>query len=76
MIELTLATTAGGRKKIAVDVDKTPYDVLTENDIDFSVATVHLDGGTLSREELRTSFEDLGITDKAMLIVAVNTKNA
>lgn len=75
MIQVTVGTTTS-RIKIVVEETKTPKDVLHEAEVDYSVATVHLDGAVLSAQDMNTSLGELGVDDSCMLIAVVKQENA
>ena len=75
MIQVTVGTTTS-RTKVVVEETKTPKDVLQEAEVDYSVATVHLDGAVLSTPEMNTSLDELGVDDSCMLIAVVKQENA
>ena len=64
------------RNNVVVDDAMSPKQALANEDIDFSGATVHLDGSALAPKEMNTSFKDLGTTDDSYLICVIKTSNA
>jgi len=75
MISLTIGTNTK-RKKITVPPTMTLREALEQEEINYSVGTLHLDGAALVPGDLDKSFEDLGITDKTYLISVVKADNA
>lgn len=75
MIQVTVGTTTS-RTKILVENSATPKEVLQEAEVDYSVATVHLDGAALTATDMHTSLAELGITETCMLIAVVKQENA
>lgn len=67
--------TTTDRTTVIVDNAKTPKDVLSEADVDFSEAMVHLDGAALGPKDMNTSLADLGITAEGIIAVVVKTVN-
>lgn len=49
---------------------------LDENDIEYTTATVHLDGVAVSVTDMHKSFEELGIKDKCTVAVVQKLTNA
>ena len=64
------------RQKVPCELTSTPRQALEDNEIDYTVGTIHLDGCTLSRSDLDVPFADLGITTKASLIVVTKADAA
>lgn len=64
------------RRNVVVASNLTPKEVLSDNEIDFSTATVHLDGATLSSTQMNQTLEELGATDDSFLIAVVKMNNA
>lgn len=75
MISIKVGTNTQ-RTTVLVSEDTTPKQVFKDTGVDYSRATVHLDGGTLSTEQMNKSFKDLGCVDDAMLIAVIKTDNA
>ena len=75
MFQLTIGTTTS-RTKVIVSEDTTPKQAMEDNDIDYSVATVHLDGAVVSTADMNKSFAELGVGESAMLIAVVKQDNA
>lgn len=64
------------RTTIMVDDSLTPKKALEQEGIDYSTATVSLDGCPLNAKEMNSTFEKLGITEEAHLIATIKTDNA
>lgn len=75
MIQVTVGTNTQ-RNKITVDPDTTLRQVLEEQEVNYAVANVHLDGSALKPGDLDKSFADLGITDSCYLIAVIKADNA
>lgn len=75
MLQITVGTNTN-RRKVSVDPNSKVIDVLNEQNINYSVATVHLDGAPLTATELHSTFADLGIDDNAYLIAVTKCENA
>ena len=71
MIKVTLATTAL-KKDVIVSGDKTPSEVLAENNVATTGATISLNMAPLADYQLNETFETLGCTaDKSAMLSAV-----
>lgn len=75
MIQLKIGTNTK-RNTIVVDANITPKQALENADIDYSMATVHLDGAALTANEMNMTFAEHGITETATLICVVKATNA
>jgi hypothetical protein len=75
MIQVTLGTNTN-RKKVNVDPNTTLRTVLEDNEVNYSTATVHMDGASLQPGDLDKSFADFGITESTYLIAVVKADNA
>lgn len=75
MIQVRIGNTTETRSVI-VSRDKSLREAFDENGIDYSVATVYLDGCTIQPGDLDKSFDGLGLGDSCTLMAIVNTKNA
>lgn len=75
MIKVTIGTNTK-RTNVIVPSNTTLRQVLEENDIDYSTGALHLDGASLKPGDLDSSFEELGITEKAYLINVVKADSA
>lgn len=75
MIQVTIGTNTQ-RKKITVSPAETLREVLEENEINYEVGTMHLDGAALGPGDLDKTFNDFGITEKCYLLSVVKAENA
>ena len=75
MLQITIGTNTN-RRKVSVDPDAIVKNVLDEHGINYTSATVHLDGAPLNATELNSSFNDLGIDTSCYLIAVVKAENA
>ena len=64
------------RNTIVASSSDTPKKLLAANDVDFAMATIHLDGAALSAAEMNQTFEALGIQESCILACAMKTSNA
>ena len=76
-INLTLATTAA-RTQMLVDGDKTPSEVLSENNVATTGATISMNMRVLPVSDLTETFESLGCNDgdSVMLSAVVKADSA
>lgn len=75
MIQVTIGTNLD-RRKVIVEDSATPKQVMIDNDVDYSVATVHLDGAIIDTAEMNKPLSSFGITETCMLIAVVKDENA
>ena len=75
MFRLTIAS-ADSRNTDIVDDNITPKQALENAGINYTRATVILDGCTMTPEKMNKSFRDLGIAGDATLAVCVKLDNA
>lgn len=75
MIKVRLAT-ASGRQQVIVEPEKTPLQILQDNEVIIDGASINLDGIPLTREEFNTPIGQLTSTDSTTLSVVVKTGNA
>lgn len=75
MIQVKVGTNTQ-RTTVVVSEDTTPKQIFSQQGIDYSRATIHLDGATISTAQMNTSFKDLGCVEEAMLIAVIKTDNA
>lgn len=75
MINLRL-NTPDGRTSLVVDGNKTPKEILEENQIVTTGADISIDGIPVSVRDINTSFTALGCGDTVVLSVVVKTGNA
>lgn len=75
MVQLKIGTNTK-RQTVVVPDTITPKQALENAGIDYSMATVHLDGAPLSTVEMNTSLAEQGITETGTLICVVKATNA
>ena len=75
MIRLTIAST-DNRNTDIIDEALTPKQALANANINYTRATVILDGCTMTPEKMNKSFRDLGVQGDATLAVCVKLDNA
>lgn len=75
MIQIRI-TTNTIRKTIATDENNTIRQVLDNNNINYEVTPVYLDGAPLSIGDHDKTFAELGIKEKCMLTAIIKTENA
>jgi hypothetical protein len=75
MLQVTIGTNTQ-RTRVLVSPDTTVRTVLEDNNVDYSVANVHLDGASLNPGDMDRSFADLGIIESCYLIAVVKADNA
>ena len=75
MVKVTIGTNTT-RRKVIVPKTKVLRDLLDENEVNYSVATLHLDGASLGVGDIDKTFSELGIGDACYLIAVVKTENA
>ena len=75
MISIKVGTNTS-RKTVVVDDATIVRDVFTAEKIDYSTATVYLDGAPLGAGDMGKSLKDVGATADAMLIAVVKANNA
>ena len=68
MIKVIIGTNTN-RQEILVDPHTTIRRVLEENNIDYGVGNVHLDGLSIPSQDLDKTFLEKGIKEKCMLII-------
>ena len=73
MVNVVIGTNTN-RKRINVDPNKTVKSVLEENNIDYAVGNIHLDGLTVAGEGLNKTFAEHGITESCILISVVKAE--
>jgi hypothetical protein len=71
-----LVGTSTQKKNVIVEEGDTLKEVLDNNEVDYSVAQVYLDGATLQPGDLDKTFKDFSITESCMLIAVVKQSNA
>lgn len=75
IIKLRIGTNTK-RTNVNVPDDFTPKKALEQEGVDYSTATVSLDGCPLSPKDMNSTFAALGITESAHLIATIKTDNA
>lgn len=75
MIQLRLST-PDGRQNLTIDENKTPKDIIMENQIITEGADISIDGVPINVRDMNTSFKDLGCVDSVVLSVVVKSGNA
>lgn len=75
MINVTIGTNTS-RKKVLVDPNTTLRDVLTENEVNTGVGTIHIDGVPVTASDLGKTLEEIGVTDNAYIISVAKADNA
>lgn len=75
MVQVTVGTNTK-RNKITIDPSVKLRTVLNEQEVNYAVAQLHLDGATLQPGDLDKSFSDFGITESCYLIAVVKADNA
>ena len=63
-------------KTVIVPSSKTPRQVFEENGINYAMGQNHLDGSTMSREDLDKTFDQLGVREGCILYNVVKSDNA
>ena len=75
MIQVKIVT-ATNRSTITCSADKTIRQVLDENNVNYGIAPVYMDGVALELGQMDKTFSEIGITEKCMLTAVVKTQNA
>lgn len=75
MIQVTVGTTTSRSKK-TYPADKTVRFILEDNDIDYGVSTIMLDGANIKVDDMDKTLSALGKTEKCMLIAVVKAESA
>ena len=75
MTKVTLST-VDSRNSLIVEDSKTVKEILQENGVNFSTASVMIDGMTLTPDRLRQSLADLGATGECTIATVVKMDNA
>ena len=75
MLEITLGTNTS-RTKVIVPKSTVLRDLLEENDVNYSVGTIHIDGCPITTGDMDRTLGDLGITEKAFIIAIIKSDNA
>lgn len=75
MIKVTIGNNTG-RTTVIVNPDTTLRQCLEDNEIDYSVGTMNLDGSSLRPGDLDKTFAEYGIEEKCYLMNVVKADNA
>ena len=75
MIKVIVGTTTSRNTK-NYTASTTIRNILEDNEIDYSVAQVMLDGSSLKAGDMDKTLSDMNITEKCMLIAVVKASNA
>lgn len=75
MINLTIGTNTS-RKRVIVDPDTTLAEVLSNNDVNTSVGSIHIDGVPVSRNDYDKTLTELDVKDNAYIISVAKADNA
>lgn len=75
MIRLTIAST-DSRSTDIIDEALTPKQALENANINYTRATVILDGCAMTPEKMNKSFRELGVQEEATLAICVKLDNA
>lgn len=75
MIKVTIGTTTKRDTKMYAP-SKTLRNILEDNNIEYGIAQVTLDGVGIGLGDIDKSLSTLGITEKCMLIAVVKASNA
>ena len=73
---LNIKLSAGTRRTIVVNEEQTVADVLTQEDINTTVATICLYGAVLTADEQNSTFEELGAVEGSVLAAVVKADSA
>lgn len=75
MINLTIGTNTS-RKRVIVDPNTSLSQVLTDNEVNTSVGTIHIDGMPIARDDYSKTLSELGVQDNAYIISVAKADNA
>lgn len=75
MIQVTVGTTTNRIKK-NYPSDTTVRAILEDNNVDYGVATIMLDGVNIKTNEMDSTLHTLGKTEKCMLIAVIKAEAA
>ena len=73
---LNIKLSAGTRRTIVVNEEQTVADVLTQEHVNTTGATISLDGAVLTADEQNSTFEELGAVDGSVLAAVVKADSA
>lgn len=75
MIKVTIGNNIK-RESIIIDENTTLRNALEDNEIDYAVGVMNLDGSSLNAGDLDKTFADFGIKEKCFLLNVVKADNA
>lgn len=75
MIELRIGT-PNGRINVIANPTDTPAGIIEQEDIITDGANISLNGIPLAYRDLNTSFQELGVEDRATMSIVVKSDNA
>ena len=75
MIQVTVGSTTNRTKKM-YPAETTIRYILEDNDIDYGVATIMIDGANIQADEMDQSLAALGKVEKCMLIAVIKAEAA
>ncbi|NCC99832.1 MAG: hypothetical protein EOL95_09080 [Bacteroidia bacterium] len=75
MIQVTVGSTTNRTKKLYPGTT-TIRSILEDNDIDYGVATIMIDGANIQSNEMDSTLTELGKVEKCMLIAVVKAEAA
>ena len=73
---LNIKLSAGTRRTIVVNEEQTVADVLTQENVNTTGATISLDGAVLTADEQNSTFEELGAVEGSVLAAVVKADSA
>ena len=73
---LNIKLSAGTRRTIVVNEEQTVADVLTQENVNTTGATISLDGAVLTEDEQNSTFEELGAVEGSVLAAVVKADSA
>ena len=73
---LNIKLSAGTRRTIVVNEEQTVADVLTQENVNTTGATISLDGAVLTADEQNSTFEELGAVEGSVLASVVKADSA
>lgn len=75
MLEITLGTNTS-RIKVIVPGTTVLRTLLEDNNVNYSVGTIHIDGCPITPGDMDKTLTELGITEKAFIIAIIKSDNA
>lgn len=75
MIQVTVGSTTNRTRKLYPGATTIRH-ILEDNDIDYGVATIMIDGANIQANEMDQTLEELGKVEKCMLIAVVKAEAA